>query len=338
MATNNRLWYAVKALGVAPRGSTTYTAVHGVQSLGIDTSFNLEKILELGQSALYELKEEVPEVSVNVSRVCDGYAPLYLSATQQASSASLIGRSTAQCGLAMSVFEDTYNSASGVPQRQVNMSGLFVNSISYSATVDGNATEDISFVCNDKSWLSSAFTFTGNIFTNNDSPQAITGSGGVQRRQHVVFGTLSDTVLPTDIEGISSSGTNDQSGGVYGAHVQSIKISADLNRQGLRELGRKGNYFRFVGFPVDVQTQIEVITKNGDLVNALAEADNLSYQTIQLKLQDGLKVNCGSRNKLTGVTFGGGDTGGGNDTVVYSYVNANDFTVTSPVDPNTALR
>jgi hypothetical protein len=338
MATNNRLFYGIKALGVAPRGSTTYTAVHGVQSVGIDTSFNLEKILELGQTAIYEMKEEVPEVSVNVSRVCDGYAPLYLSATQQASDASLIGRSSAQCGMALSVFQDTYNSASGVPQRQVNMSGLFVSSFSYSATVDGNATEDVSLVCNDKSWLSSAFTFTGNIFTNNDSPQAITGSGGVQRRQHVVFGTTADTILPTCIEGISSSGTNDQSSGAYGAHVQSIKISADLNRQGLRELGRKGNYFRFVGFPVDVQTQVEVITKNGDLVNALAEADNLVYETIQLKLQDGLKVNCGSRNKLTGVTFGGGDTSGGNDVCTYSFTNGSECTVTHPNDPNTALR
>jgi hypothetical protein len=339
MATNNRLWYAVKALGVAPRGSTSYTAVHGVQSLGIDTTFNLEKILELGQSALYELKEEVPDVSVNISRVCDGYAPIYLSATQQATDASLIGRSSAQCGMALSIFQDTYNSASGIPQREVQLSGLFVNSVSYSATVDGNCTEDLSLVCNDKAWLSGAgINFTGNIFTNNDSPQAITGSGGVQRRQHVVFGTTADTILPADIEGISSSGTNDQSGGVYGAHVQSIKISADLNRNGLRELGRKGNYFRFVGFPVDVQTQVEIITKNGDLVNALAEADNLSYQTIQLKLQDGLKVNCGSRNKLTGVTFGGGDTSGGNDNVVYSYTNANDFTCTHPNDPNTALR
>lgn len=334
---NDRLWYGVYACGITTIGSTSYTAIHGLQSFGIDTNFNLEKILEIGQSEIYEMREELPEISVNMSKVMDGYVPVYLSATQSASDASLVGRSSAQCQISASIFPDVYNSASGTPLKQVQMSGLFVNSISYSATVDGNCTEDISLVCNDKSWLVTP-NFTGNIFTNNDQPLAITGSGGVQRRQNVVFGTLTDTVLPASIEGISSSGTNDKSGGVYGAHIQSVKISADLNRTGLRELGRKGNYFRFVSFPVDVQTQVEVITQNYDNVNALAEATNLSYETIRLKLQDGLVVDCGSKNKLTSVTFGGADTGGGNATTVYSYMNGNSMKVQHPMDPNASLR
>lgn len=336
---NNRIWYAVKAPGIAPRGSTSFTAVHGVQSLGLDTSFNLEKILELGQSAIYENKEEVPDVTVQMTKVLDGYPPIYLMATQQASDASLIGRSNAQCGMAMSIFPDTYNSASGVPFVQAQLSGLFVSSVSYSVDVDGNAQEEVSLVCNDKRWLTGGnINFTGNIFVNTDSPQSITGSGGVNRRQHVVYGTLSDTLLPTEVAGISSSGTNDQSNGVYAASVQSIRISTDLNREGLKELGRKGYYFQFVGFPVDVTTEISIIAKSGDNVNALAESDNLTNQTIRLKMLEGLQVYCGTKNKLTSITFGGGDTGGSNDQIVYNYNNSNDFVVTHPVDPNTALR
>lgn len=339
MATNNRMWYAVKAIGMAARGSLSFTAIHGLQSFGMDTAFNIERILQLGQSAIYENKEESPDITVNMTKVLDGYPTPYMHATQQATTPTLTGRSSAQCGLAMSIFEDTYNSASGIPQRQVMLSGLFPNSVSYNFNVDSNSTEEISLIGTQKEWLSGgSINFTGNIFTNNDSPNAITGSGGVQRRQHVVFGTTSDTLLPPDVAGISSSGTNDQVAGVFSASVQTINISADLNRTGLRELGRKGYYHRFVGFPVEVQTQIEIIAKSGDGVNCFSETDNLSNRTIKVKTLDGLVVNCGSLNKLTGITFGGGDTGGGFDSIQYSYTNANDMTVQAPYDVNTALR
>jgi len=339
MAANNRMFFATKAVGIAPRGSTSYTAIHGLQSFGMDTNFSIEKILELGQISVYEFKEDLPDITVNMTKVLDGYPPIYTLATQQATDNTLVGRSSVQCGLAMSIFQDTYNSASGVPQREVQLSGLFTNSISYSIDVDGNAQEQISLACNNKEWLTGgAINFTGNIFTNDDSPLAITGSGGVNRRQDVIYGTLTDTLLPTDLAGISSSGTNDQSAGVYGCSVQSINISTDLNREGLRELGRKGFYFRFVGFPVDVQTQIEYISKSGDGKNAFVEADNTTNQTIRLKMREGLVVDCGTKNRLTAITFGGGDATGGNDTCSHTYVNANVMTVTHPMDPNTALR
>lgn len=339
MATNNRSHFAVKAVGMASRGNTTYTAVHGLQSFGMDTAFNIEKILELSQSEVYENKEEVSDVTVNMTKVLDGYPLVYQLATQQATTPTLLGRSTAQCGLAVSLFEDTYNSASGIPQREVQLSGLFVNSVSYNFAVDGNSTEEISLVCNNKEWLSGgSINFTGNIFTNNDSPNAVTGSGGVQRRQHVVFGTTNDTLLPPDVAGISSSGTNDVTAGVFGASIQSINISADLNREGLKELGRKGFYFRFMGVPVDVQTAITIISKSGDGMNALSEADNTSDRTIKVKSQDGTVINCGTKNRLTNITMGGADVGGGNDEITYSYTNSTSMTVQSPNDPNTALR
>lgn len=336
---NRRTFYATKAPGLAPLGSTSYTVAHGVQTLGMETSFNVERILEIGQSAVYENKEELPDVTVNMTKVLDGYPPIYLLATQQGTSADLIGRSAAQCMMAMSIFPDTYASASGVPIREVQLSGLFVNSVSYTVNVDGNAEEQIALGGNDKVWLTGGnINFTGNLFVNTDVPQAITGSGGVNRRQHVMFGTLSDTVLPTEVAGISSSGTNDQSGGVFGASIQSISISADLNREAIRELGRKAPYFRYVNFPVDVNTSIEIMSKSGDGVNALAESDNVTNQTIKLRLQEGTRINCGTSNKLTSITMGGGDTGGGNDTITYNYVNANEMTVQHPMDPTTAFR
>ena len=40
-------------------------------------------------------------------------------------------------------------------------------------------------------------------------------------------------------------------------------------------------------------------------------------------------VDVGAKNKLTSVTWGGGDTGGANATITYSYRNFNDLTVRS---------
>ena len=337
---NKRVHYAVKAVGVAPLGGTTYTPIHGLQSVGIDTNFNLERILEIGQSADYENKEEVPEITVNMNKVLDGYPPVYLLATQGSAAATLIGRSNAQCQVALSIFEDDDESATGTPQTSVHMSGMFVNSLNYSFPVQGNCTEEVSMVGNSKVWKTSSFQFSGTIFsTNADQPLAITGSGGVQRRQHVIFGGATDTILPPDVAGISSSGTNNAVSSTENASaVQNIRIRADLGRQELRELGRKGPYHRYMNIPVDVTTEIEIISKTGDMVNAITESDNLVNRSIRVKLLDGSVFDLGSRNKLTSVTMGGGDTGGGNDTCTYTFRNSNTLTVQHPQDPTTALR
>ena len=47
-----------------------------------------------------------------------------------------------------------------------------------------------------------------------------------------------------------------------------------------------------------------------------------------------LEIYLGEKNKLASVNYGGGDAGGGNVTVSYSYTTFNDFTVLHPEDPN----
>ncbi len=42
---NNRVYWAVQAVGLKPDGDTGgYTALHGAQSVGLDTTFNLEQV------------------------------------------------------------------------------------------------------------------------------------------------------------------------------------------------------------------------------------------------------------------------------------------------------
>ena len=61
MAQNNRIFYAIQALGieaaaddVGVEGAGAITWMKGVQSVGITTNFNLEQVFELGQLAIFE--------------------------------------------------------------------------------------------------------------------------------------------------------------------------------------------------------------------------------------------------------------------------------------------
>lgn len=342
MPTNNRIYWAVQGVSIAPQDSVAFdttsggvdtAVVHGLQTMGITTTFNLEQVFEIGQLEIYENIEDIPDIEVTMEKVIDGNPLIYHLATQGQTSGTLAGRSNAKCNVLMNIYSDTEDAASGVPQTEVLMSGMYVSSLSYTCPVDGNCTEAVTLVGNNKQWTTPATRLLTEMFDNND-----TAPSGVQRRQNVVFDSIdligSNTILPTEVEGISSSGTNDRTAGVYGAHVQNITISADLGRDNLNELGRKGPYFRFVNFPVEVSTEIEVISVQGDQVDALeGVASNISNQTVIVVLQDSTVIDCGATNKLANISYGGGDAGGGNATSTYSYTGFNNLTVTQNKDP-----
>ncbi len=243
---------------------------------------------------------------------------------------------------------------------------MYISSVGYAVQVDGPATESVSLIGNNKVWkgLVAGTTFAtyadGNVFTNSGSPRSISGSGGVQFREDVLFsynGTSLDangstsgngTVLPQDIPGVSSSGTNNRVAGQFNAHLQSFNTSVDLGREDLFELGRRGQYHKFVSFPIEVTTEIAVIASSGDLISATedgiyagaggcAAGNNLRDRTIRLHMCEGLQVDLGKLNKLSTVGVTGGDAGGGNVEVTYSYTNFNDFSVYHPSDPSRAV-
>ncbi len=337
MPANKRLFYAVYAAGFAQLGTTTFTAVHGLQSIGMTTRFNLEQVFEIGQISLYENIENIPDVEVQMEKVLDGYPLIYHLGTRGATSASLSGRSNIKSIIGISYFTDTQDSASGTPLRQCIVSGVFPSQLQYSVGVEGNATEQVTFVGNNKAWLSGGFTFTGG-FTNTDAP---IGTGGVQRRENIVFGNHSySSRLPVDIPGISPSGYNERPASTdeFGAHMQSIRVTCNLGRDNLFELGRRGPYHRFVNFPTEVRSEFECYTTVGDMVKAEEDAvQNVFNRLIKLKFEEGTLIDLGSSNKLESVVQGGGNAGGGgsnNMTNTFSFVNFNDLTVTHPNDPS----
>jgi hypothetical protein len=339
--SNNRIYWATQGAAIASEDSATFSAtevVHGLQTIGITTTFNLEQVFEIGQLAIYENIEDIPDIEVTMEKVLDGYPLIYHLATRGYTAATLAGRSTRKCNVALNIYGDTQDAASGVAQTEVLCSGMYVSALSYTFPVEGNCTESVTLVGNNKEWLSDNFFLTGDLFDGTDSPP-----DGVQRRENVLFDSVeyagvatTATLLPSEVEGISSSGTNDKTNDVFAAHVQTITVSADLGRDSLNELGRKGPYFRYVNFPVEVTTEIEVTSSQGDQVDALEDQDNLTDQTIVIVAEDTTALDLGIKNKLANITYGGGDAGGGNATTTYSYTGFNDLTVYHDQDPITS--
>ena len=356
---NNRIFYAIQALGFAEHdvvipGTGSYQpsgfrTAHGVQSVGLTTTFNLEQVFELGQLELYENIEGIPDIEVTAQKVLDGYPLLYHLATPGATAASLVGRSTARCYAAINIYPDTFDNASGVPLQSVGMSGMYVSALTYTLNVDGNSTEDVTLVGNNKEWIASGLTaFQPSVFDGSDEPLSITASGGVARRENILMGsgcTMSDagvitgvsgSIWPTEIDGIDANGWNLQSGDAYSAHLQTVTITTDLGRDELFELGRRGPYHRFVTFPTEVTCSIDTTASEGDLIDAMADpvgGTNLTDQKIFVWVEEGTQINLGAKNKLASVTYGGGDAGGGNVVVTYQYSNFNSLSITHPQDP-----
>ena len=359
LLNNNRVFYGVQAIGFAPFSGVGVAAntlqsgflmASGVQSVGIDTSFNIEQLFQLGQLDIYANVENIPNVEVTVEKVLDGTSLLQHLATPLTGQGSeLISRySNQRCDVAFNVYRDVLSSASGTDGNvhQCYMSGMYVSSINFNLPTDGNLTESITLVGNSKNWVQGSRISTG-IMGFRPSQSATSApplSGLVMRRQNVIFGTgttstdTSISYLPKEIPGIDSTGFNrvyDASTlatGVYqgfGAHVSSIQISADLGRTELFELGRRGPYHRYLDFPIEVTCAIEIVDTQGDSIIARDDVgSNLSDQKIFIVIDDGTVIDLGSKNRLTSVSNSGGDTGGGNRTTTYNYSNFNALTVT----------
>ena len=286
----------------------------------------------------------------------------------------LIGRSNTKCQVGLGIFTDTDLATSGETSVAAMVaSGMFVSSVGYNFGLDGTSTEDVSLVGNNKAWTESpnygddfGAGFSGyiaNIAVNrgygeDDTP--ISTATGVSRRQDIQFDIDSTvsldaneavadpdaTILPPEVFGITTSGTNELAAdGTYKCHVAALSVSADLGREAINELGRRSPYHRTIAFPVEITTEIEVTSHSGDMgsaieegiykaANACEEGRNLTDRTIRIATCEGTRLYMGLKNKLASVNYGGGDTGGGNVSVTYSFTTFNDLTVLHPQDPH----
>ena len=366
MSSNKRIFYACQAVAITNHGDTNVEPVdmvHGVQSVGVNTTFNLEQAFELGQIEIYENIEGTPDIEVTLEKLLDGYPLIYHMATQGPlaglANSGLAGRSKEQCDLRLGIFdESSSNVASAVASSahngdaevEIYCSGLYVSSVSYTIPVDGNATESVTLVGNNKTWLTGVNVKLSDTavaaFDGSNIPKAfgVTGasqesaSGGIQRREDVM---LSGCIFPRSINGVEGSGYGNALNFADGSpriHVQSFSCSTDFSREDVFELGRKTPYYRPASFPVEVSTEIEAITISVDFISATEAGDSALHSTVDsgnntqaenifLLLRCGYAFDLGNKNRLASLTYGGGDAGGGNVSVSYSFTNFNELDV-----------
>jgi len=304
---NYRVYYPCHMVALGTYCSNSGVQVHGVQSVNMNTSFNLEQVFELGQIEIYENIEGIPNVEITIEKVLDGYPLIYHLGTRGSSSSALNNRTNQRADFFLATFSDALNSSSGTPAAQAYCSGVYIQSLNYTLPVQGQCRESVSFVGNDKVWRTGSFSNLP-TFNNNDSPAS---PSGTMKRQNVKMG-LTGSVWPTLLPGITvsnGSGYNVETAGIFGAHIQDVTISTSLNREDLFELGRRKPYYRFANFPVAVDCTINMTaggTTPYDAVNANSDATaNLSNEPIVITLDDGTKFNLGTKNKLQSVSYSG---------------------------------
>lgn len=330
--STNRIYYACQSVELYPaididtslsatsNGATIYAGtpqtVQGLQSVGMNTSFNLEPVYQLGQLSLYDNYEEIPEVEISLNKVLDGKMTLYGLAMGTGSLTRLSNRAG---GVRLTLYPDSGVNASGTPVGQVRCAPAYLSSVTYTFPSEGNFTEEVQLVSNEKEWISSP--------SSGSTAPTVTDAGnnpGIMRRQQLNLGA---SALPFGVSGGIPSGYK----------IQNINVSVNLGRESIFNLGERSPSFRYINFPVEVTCEFEVVARGGDLVGVTEGAGGscnnpkaLTNKTIVLTTCDGMVLNLGSKNKLTSVNYQGGDTGGGNATITYSYQTFNDFIYSAP--------
>jgi hypothetical protein len=338
MAINNRVYYACQSVQLnGPSGMTgtaenqVWNVVQGLQSVGINTNFNLDPVYQLGQLDLYDNYEDIPDVEVTLNKVLDGQPTLYSMTMGTGTLANLANH---RCGVRLTIHSDTDVSATGTAIAACEIMPAYLSSVTYTFPSEGNFTEEVTLVANSKRWISAPTASLGSVGQRPQADNPNSGAG-ILRRQ--MFND-SLSVLP-NVAATTDPSTTSASGGIPGvSKLQNITVSMDLGREAIYNLGDRIPYTRYVNFPVEITTEIEVIAATGDMVGASetnVSCDNpkaLLDKQIKVVLCDGTTIDLGSKNKLQSVNYTGGDTGGGNATATYSYLTYNTFTYIGPND------
>lgn len=338
MGQNNRVFYGSQLVQLKPGGYSSWYQPLGVQSVGMTTNFDTQQTFQLGALDLYNIAENVPNVEVTINKLLDGTAPLYLMC---------MGGSSGIAGVNCSAFDDANKQAKGFGALANNSvdfklgiydginsvstgttsdcglcQNMYVSRLNYTFPVDGNATEEVTLVGNKKTW-------TGNSMTGYAMTATQLRASKLARRQFIDIG---NSVLPIGSGGMPT--------GVGETRFQNITISANLGRENLNQLGSLAPKIRYATFPVEVTSEFEVMATVGDYVDAkdfLSNSGcnvlykNLNALPIEISIcgdssnSSNLNIFLGSGNQLTSVNYTGGDTGGGNATITYSFRNYNEF-------------
>jgi hypothetical protein len=303
---NQRTFYACQAVALTPQipspsnpdvyAPATQRFVHGVQSIGFNSTFNVENIFELGQLELYDTNLTSAEVEVTIEKVLDGFKTSWGIICNGSTDLAVAAKN--RVDLNFVVFADTGNAGKTGPEISIQCTGMYVNNVTYSFPVEGNPTESVTLIGDNKSW----------------------GAGSLTVPANVIAGTETAAVLKRSNITVNAPG---------GARKQNCTLSLSLNREPVYQLGQFAPYARFATYPLEVTAEVEelLITSGQDSFNE--GTDEPVAQNSSISVTAGtLIVDLGNRCFLSSTSQSGGDASGGNATLTNSYTTYNTFTVT----------
>lgn len=361
---NTRVFYASHDVSIKNTSNnpveqpyTTYLGIvgdgviQGAQSVSLDTNFGGEdQLFQLGRLEAYDSTLTAPEVEMSLTKSLDGWPLIWHHQAGSFTTATLLNQVNAKSRVRLTVGNDTdeYIGKSTIPAENkcdptgtgtslgatIEMTGCFLTGFNYTFG-DGVFSEEITLLGNSKAVID----------TNNAAPKFAplantkywttggVGTGNVLSRQNF---KQSSSTLPSLIQ-------NEK--------ISSITISADLGGEPLYQLGSFYAVDRDSPLPVNITVNFDVIADSHDCVAVsmqtvavCASPSGLaSKEPIYLVLCNSAGSDVysfdfrapaeGSGNatptaKLNSVSYSGGDTGGGNVTITYSYIVSNMLNIT----------
>jgi hypothetical protein len=309
----------------------SFETINSLQSVGITSNFNLEPVYQIGALEPGDIAEDIPDVEVSLTRTLDGSQTIYertmIKEGEADTAKDLTECSDNRSAVRLIIYPQTVTKATGTITSACIIRPAYLSSISYSFPTDGFFQEEATVVGNNKSWSLGG--------SNNDAPSENSAKTGVARRQ---FLNVDGSTFPIAVGAAHGAGNFAKFSGAMppDARIQNISVSVDLGREEIFELGKRLPFTRYINFPVEVNTEFEVISASGDLVGATETEEvcknpkALDFKEIKIATCDGMVLDMGKKNKLQSVSAAGGDAGGDNVTYTYSYINYSKFKYTCP--------
>lgn len=322
---NNRIFWACQAVTVD--GSF----LEGVQSVGVSGNTPTNTLDDSGRpqsNFKYETKDKVFEVSI--SRVLSRTSSLFHSWSGKPIKPGNIGWGGSgnddieSFDITILYGPDTISNIGNGSTIATTYHKCIITNLSYNLTVDGIMTEDIT--------LESRRTTTTSAGSAGLPSAGNIDSGNIIKRQDVSF-TLPDLVEDVIFNNDPLS-VNGQS--VYG--IQNITLEMSITYDRLNDIGvwrgydntNEINKWTYVQTPIGVTCGITAIARKSRIPSInMGETNQEIQATNQITISAGdFTWNLGDKNFLADFSVQGGDTGGGNAEVTFTYVNVNnDFSV-----------
>jgi hypothetical protein len=338
---NNRIFYACQAVYV----DGTY--LQNVQAVGIDYSADATGISDTGRTQQQRSLYSKPEITISIQReVSTTSLPFYAPASVTSYENAYILKNgnlgasgwDSSCLLKEYAIEVAYGAddLSGNIE-STTLKYCLLTEVSYEISVDGRMTENLSFVTRN-------LTKTGSAA----APIATPLSGTLLKRQDLDIEN-EEFILPSEVKSVVDVTQANPAGGSdidVARAIQSISVNASFDYGEMTDVGKwrgsnqsapfqsEQNKWRYITAPIGITCEITAVIRKSVQQNIMIDDTNfmgdfpVPNREIKIVIgkgepDDKFVIDLGKKNYLTGISFSGGDAGGGNIEATFSYANTN---------------